>query len=411
MSKSEITVTVSRLNEYVSQVLKNDLRLRSIRVSGEISGFKCHYASGHLYFVLKDEFASIRCVMFKSSAKFLRFEPQDGMSVIVSGQAALYPKDGVYQFYVSGMVEDGEGELYRQFVETKQKLEGEGLFERKRTVPFLPRCVGVVTSESGAAFHDICNVIKRRFPKMNIILAPASVQGKEAPAEISAGIRLLNSLGIPDVIIVGRGGGSFEELSCFNDEDLARVIFESKIPIISAVGHETDFTIADYVSDLRAPTPSAAAELSVPEYKTLSLEISDSLRNMNLSIRKAIDAARQLVEYDRKFIRINGPQFFIGSRRQKLKEQFSDLSTAINSSIAAYSSKLEALSSSIAAMNPMHVLERGYVAVIDENGNYLTKVSGIKPNMDIKLIMNDGIVLARTIAVCEENDERKQNDF
>lgn len=407
MAKSEITVTVSKLNEYVSQVLKNDLRLRSIRVSGEISGLKCHYASGHLYFVLKDEFASIRCVMFKSSAKSLRFVPEEGMSVIVSGQAALYPRDGAYQFYVATMVDAGEGELYRQFLESKQKLESEGLFERKRAIPFLPRCVGVVTSESGAAFHDICNVIRRRFPKMNIMLAPASVQGKEAPYEISSGIRLLNEIEVPDVIIVGRGGGSFEELSCFNDEGLAHAIFESRIPVISAVGHETDFTIADYVSDLRAPTPSAAAELSVPEYETLVLDLDGSMKSMASSIRKASDTAHRLVEYDGRLILRNGPQFFFKNRRQKLTERLFELNSAINSSMAACESRLENLSSSLAALNPMRVLERGYAVVTDNDGNFIMKTASIKPNMNIRLIMSDGIIIAKAVEVCEVDDEGK----
>ncbi|MBR5947942.1 MAG: exodeoxyribonuclease VII large subunit, partial [Clostridia bacterium] len=254
MAGAETVFSVSNLNEYVCRLLENDIRLRSLKVSGELTGFKRH-SSGHLYFSLKDENALIRCVMFRSNALKLSFEPKDGMQVVLSGSVSLYVKDGQYQFYATGMRPSGEGELYKQFLELRDKLSAEGLFDRKRPIPFLPRCVGVATSETGAAFHDIRSVISRRFPTMRILLAPVQVQGMGAAQTIIDGISLLNEVDEVDVIIVGRGGGSYEDLSCFNDEALAMAVFMSKKPVISAVGHEIDFTICDFVSDLRAPTP------------------------------------------------------------------------------------------------------------------------------------------------------------
>lgn len=252
--------TVTALNTYVSGLLDKDVRLRSIDVSGEISGFKCYNKSGHLYFSVKDESSAVPCVMFRSSAERLRFAPKDGMSVVLHGSPSLYTRDGKFQFYVTSMHEAGEGELFRRFLELKSKLEAEGLFSRKRTLPFMPKCIGIITSESGAALHDIITVARRRFPLMNFIFAHANVQGKDAPQSLIAALRLLNETKKPDVIIIGRGGGSFEDLNCFNDEGLARAIYSSEIPVVSAVGHEIDYTIADFVADCRAATPSAAAK-------------------------------------------------------------------------------------------------------------------------------------------------------
>ena len=282
--------TVTALNTYVSGLLDKDVRLRSIDVSGEISGFKCYNKSGHLYFSVKDESSAVPCVMFRSSAERLRFAPKDGMSVVLHGSPSLYTRDGKFQFYVTSMHEAGEGELFRRFLELKSKLEAEGLFSRKRTLPFMPKCIGIITSESGAALHDIITVARHRFPLMNFIFAHANVQGKDAPQSLIAALRLLNETKKPDVIIIGRGGGSFEDLNCFNDEGLARAIYSSEIPVVSAVGHEIDYTIADFVADCRAATPSAAAEICVPEF--------DSLKNMLLRQRETMHEAAEDVLTD-----------------------------------------------------------------------------------------------------------------
>ena len=260
------TLSVSQLNEYVRRLLAGDPMLRSLRVQGEISGFK-RYTSGHLYFTLKDETASVSCVMFRTAAESLDFRPQDGQRVTISGSASLYPQRGQYQLYVERMQREGVGELYMRFEALKRKLAAEGLFDQaiKKEIPAYPRVIGVATSPTGAVLRDIVRVARRRDPNISILLAPTSVQGAGAAAEIVQAIELLNRQGEADVILCGRGGGSIEDLWPFNEEIVARAIRASKIPVISCVGHETDFTIADFAADLRAPTPSAAAELAVPE--------------------------------------------------------------------------------------------------------------------------------------------------
>ena len=324
MASTDAALTVQELNNYAKSLLENDARLSSVRVQGELTGFKRH-TSGHLYFSLKDENALIRCVMFRSSAVSLRFSPKDGMKVILRGSVSLYVKDGQYQFYAVSMHEAGEGELYRQFLELKARLEAEGLFDRKRPIPFLPRCVGIVTSETGAALHDIVTVIRRRFPTMRMIFAPAQVQGPSAPPSIVEAIRMLNESGRPDVLIVGRGGGSYEDLFCFNDESVARAIRASRIPVISAVGHEVDFTIADFAADLRAPTPSAAAELCVPELDALLNDIDTKREKLDLTVRNAMTAAKKQIELMKGSAALSRPAALIEQKRAALEALYADL--------------------------------------------------------------------------------------
>ncbi|MEN6340334.1 MAG: exodeoxyribonuclease VII large subunit, partial [Clostridiaceae bacterium] len=280
--------SVSELNEYVATLLTADPNLCEIRVSGEISGFKRH-TSGHLYFSLKDENALVRCVMFRQQAMRLSFNPQDGMRVVLMGRASLYEKDGTFQLYANYLKKSGEGELFAKFLALKAELEKKGYFdpERKRPIPFLPRHVGVVTSETGAAVQDIVNIIRRRFPRMPIVLAPVRVQGQGASAEIARAIDQMNEANAADVLIVGRGGGSMEDLWAFNEPEVAEAIINSRIPIVSAVGHETDFTIADFAADLRAPTPSAAAELCVPEMSACY----DAVRSLAERMRRSLTAS------------------------------------------------------------------------------------------------------------------------
>ena len=288
---------VSELNEYVALLLSTDANLSELRVTGEISGFKRH-SSGHLYFSLKDENALVRCVMFRQQAMRLNFQPQDGMQVTFYGRASLYEKDGSFQLYANYLKKSGEGELYLRFLALKKELEERGWFseERKRPIPFLPRRVGVVTSETGAAVQDIINIIHRRFERMPIVLAGVRVQGAGAAEEIARAIRRMNERNAADVLIVGRGGGSMEDLWAFNEPVVAEAIVNSRIPVISAVGHETDFTIADFAADLRAPTPSAAAELCVPEmdacYEGVHMLQERMYRALNARVEKIRSAVR-----------------------------------------------------------------------------------------------------------------------
>ena len=276
--QSGYVLTVTQLNEYVAGLLQRDVLLRSLSVRGEVSGLKRH-SSGHVYFTLKDGGALVRCVMFRQDAMQCGVAFSDGMEIVAQGHAALYARDGQYQFYVKTVTGEGEGELYRRFLMMKTRLQARGWFDEahKKPIPALPHCVGIVTSQSGAAVRDVISVARRRFPAMNLLLCPVAVQGMGAAEEIAAGIRLMNRLKRADVLIVGRGGGSLEDLWAFNEETVAEAIYESEIPIVSAVGHETDFSIADFVADLRAPTPSAAAELCVPEYDML-LSTLDGMR-------------------------------------------------------------------------------------------------------------------------------------
>lgn len=398
MASSEMVLSVSNLNEYVSRLLENDLRLRSLRVSGELSGFKRH-SSGHLYFSLKDENALIRCVMFRSSAMKLNFEPSDGMQVVLSGSVSLYVKDGQYQFYATGMRPSGEGELYKRFIELRDKLGREGLFDRSRPIPFLPRCVGVVTSETGAAFHDIRTVIARRFPRMRILLAPAQVQGAGAAYSIVEGIRILNDVDEVDVIIVGRGGGSYEDLSCFNDEALARAIFASGKPVVSAVGHEVDFTIADFVSDLRAPTPSAAAELCVPELETLKNSIRERFERMFALVDSRISAAKQQLKLLSSDSVLKKPSVMLEIKRERLDSTAKLLEQRIGEAITGAYMRLETLDRRLEALNPFAVLKRGYAIVLNENGETVCRSADATAGERLKIRFDDGTLDATVDAL------------
>ena len=293
----EKVFSVSNINKYIKMVFDKDTFLSNIMVKGEITNFKAH-SSGHLYFTLKDEFSTIKCIMFKSAALGLKFRPKDGDSVIVKGAVSVYEVGGTYQLYVRQMNQDGIGALYEKYEELKNRLEKEGLFspEFKKKIPFMPKRVGVITSPTGAVIRDIINVSTRRFNKVNILLYPAAVQGENVAETVVKGIKTFNEHNLVDVIIVARGGGSFEDLFGFNDEKIARAVFESKIPIVSAVGHETDFTICDFVSDLRAPTPSAAAELVYPSEMEISSRLDTLKLRLNTSIVNILEKRKQYLE-------------------------------------------------------------------------------------------------------------------
>ncbi|MDD7688589.1 MAG: exodeoxyribonuclease VII large subunit [Clostridiales bacterium] len=394
----DLTLSVSKLNEYVNSLLSNDLRLRSVKVKGEISALKLQQGSGHLYFTLKDETAVIRCIMFASKVASLRFEPADGMKVIVSGKVEIYSPSGQYSFNVTGMQQAGEGELYRQFVETSNRLRALGLFDRKRPIPSLPKCVGVVTSDTGAALHDITSVIRRRFPCMDIVVAPAAVQGKNAPSELIRALEAVNNDARADVIIIGRGGGSYEELSCFNDEQLAYAVFNSRIPVISAVGHEVDFTIVDFVSDLRAPTPSAAAEICVPVYSELTEALNTVRSTLNGAAMQRIDMLKLNLMLTSETSALSDPSSIFTDRIRRINDMAVNMKHALERHFGELCSKHETRTEKLMALNPNAVLSRGYAIVKSENGKYLRSISDAEVNDRVEIILSDGKLNAR---ICE----------
>ena len=394
----DLTLSVSKLNEYVNSLLSNDLRLRSVKVKGEISALRLQQGSGHLYFTLKDETAVIRCIMFASKVASLRFEPADGMKVIVSGKVEIYSPSGQYSFNVTGMQQAGEGELYRQFVETSNRLRALGLFDRKRPIPSLPKCVGVVTSDTGAALHDITSVIRRRFPCMDIVVAPAAVQGKNAPSELIRALEAVNNDARADVIIIGRGGGSYEELSCFNDEQLAYAVFNSRIPVISAVGHEVDFTIVDFVSDLRAPTPSAAAEICVPVYSELTEAMNTVRSTLNGAAMQRIDMLKLNLMLTSETSALSDPSSIFTDRIRRINDMAVNMKHALERHFGELCSKHETRTEKLMALNPNAVLSRGYAIVKSENGQYLRSVSDADVNDRVEIILSDGKLNAH---ICE----------
>ena len=391
----DLTLSVSKLNEYVNSLLSNDLRLRSVKVKGEISALKLQQGSGHLYFTLKDETAVIRCIMFASKVASLRFEPADGMKIIVSGKVEIYSPSGQYSFNVTGMQQAGEGELYRQFVETSNRLRALGLFDRKRPIPSLPRCVGVVTSDTGAALHDITSVIRRRFPCMDIVVAPAAVQGKNAPSELIRALEAVNNDARADVIIIGRGGGSYEELSCFNDEQLAYAVFNSRIPVISAVGHEVDFTIVDFVSDLRAPTPSAAAEICVPVYSELTEALNTVRSTLNGAAMQRIDMLKLNLMLTSETSALSDPSSIFTDRIRRINDMAVNMKHALERHFGELCSKHETRTEKLMALNPNAVLSRGYAIVKSENGQFLRSISDAEVNDRVEIILSDGKLNAR----------------
>lgn len=363
-------LSVSELNDYARRLLSGDPLLRSVQVSGEITGYKHHY-SGHRYFSLKDESARVQCVMFRQSAMGLDFQPRDGMKVVVRGSASLFVRDGSYQLYVNFMREAGQGDLFARFEALKRKLQAEGLFDpaRKRPIPLLPKCIGVATSETGAAIRDIIQITRRRNPNVGIVVAPCAVQGASAAGEIVRAIRRLDRSGQCDVLLVGRGGGSMEDLWAFNEEVVARAIAESRTPVISCVGHEVDFTIADFVADLRAPTPSAAAELAVPVLE----DLRGSLNQMGTRLVQALGASQQLRRLRLDKICVNPVlsrpnETLILPRRQALELAEVRLRRALPLIHEKARIRLDRAALTLKAMDPSLVLQRGYAIVSNDRG-------------------------------------------
>ncbi len=390
-------ITVTELNMYVKDKVAEDEFLNSVLVKGEISNFKHHY-TGHMYFTLKDENSLIKCVMFKSSTVTLNFAPKDGMKVIVLGSVGVYERDGVYQIYCKAMQEDGMGSLYVAFEKLKAKLEQEGLFDEshKKKIPFMPKIIGVLTSNTGAVIRDIINVSTRRNPNVYIRLLPVPVQGEGAAEKIVKAIKLMNEKKLADCLILARGGGSLEDLWPFNEEIVARAIYDSELPIISAVGHETDFTIADFVADLRAPTPSAAAELAVTDISELEYNINLFQRRLRMALKRKTEVMR--LRYEKC---LNSKVY--KEPLQKISDYYLEIDRLIksieNSTVKKLKdSKLEAtkLITKLDTLSPLKTLTRGY-CLTESNGNVITKAEELKKDMEIDLKFQDGTAKAKVI--------------
>ena len=380
-------VTVSELNAYVKALVESDPILSRVAVRGELSNYKI-YPSGHHYFTMKDTEASLRCVMFRSSASKLRFRPESGMSVIASGRVSVYPRDGAYQLYVTDLIPDGAGDLQAAFEQLKAKLEAEGLFDEahKKPLPAFPRTVAVITSGSGAAVHDIIRVLGKRWPLAKILVLPVRVQGAEAPPEIAGAIRYANRWQVADLIITGRGGGSMEDLWAFNDERVARAIYESEIPVISAVGHEPDVTIADYVADRRAATPSNAAEIAGPDGEEVRAWLSQSGERLSRSMENRLDRlSRRLEELSARPV-LTDPEVFLGMKRMALDQGAAALSAAGERLVASRRSTYGETAAKLDALSPLKVLGRGY-AIAEKNGALLRRAEDAAPGdrIDVKL--------------------------
>lgn len=389
--KAPLVLTVGQLNAYVKSILDGDGNLNHVYVCAEISNFTNHYRTGHFYFSLKDETAVIRAVMFRSSAQRLKFLPQDGMRVIVRGRVSLYERDGQYQLYVDDLQPDGMGALNLAFEQLKEKLSKEGLFapERKRPLPRYPMRVGVVTSPTGAAVRDIINVLSRRFPLAQIVLQPVQVQGEDAPGQIIEAVRLFNEKKAADVLIVGRGGGSIEELWAFNDEGVARAVAASEIPVISAVGHETDYTICDFAADLRAPTPSAAAELCVPDAQGELARVNMLRRTAGQLMLHRLEAEQQRLDALTVRANLQDSARLFENRRQALDSLEQRLGKTISDLLLRQNGRLAPLTGKLDALSPLKVLSRGYAIAYHDN-RPVRSVAEISPGDQLQLKWSDG---------------------
>ena len=399
-------LTVTEITNIIKNIFDSSELLRNVYIRGEVSNFKHHF-SGHMYFTLKDESTQIRCVMFRKNNMLLPFMPENGMKIIAFGFISIYANNGQYQLYVEDIEPDGIGALHVAFENLKERLEREGLFEqsRKQPVPFLPKKIGLITSLSGAAIKDFLTVIKRRFYNVDIIIAPVSVQGKGAADEICSAICNLNNLGNVDVIIVGRGGGSIEELWTFNEEKVARAIADSKIPVISAVGHETDYTIADFVADKRAATPSAGGELVVPEKIILKNELRlISLRLIN-GMLKNIQERRQKLEYLKRSSVFKRPEIHIINRGLTIDDLLRKLHKSIEQYVSHKKSHLNNTAGKIDTLSPLSILKRGYNICINTRTNNLIKqLNDVKKGDSVLVVLSDGNLLCKVQDLKEKSD-------
>ena len=402
-------LSVTQVNEYIQGKMNADPLLSQIAVRGEISNYKC-YPSGHHYFTLKDQESALKCVMFKGNAFSLRFRPESGMKVIALGRISVYPRDGQYQLYVSSMALDGIGDLYAAFEELKKKLAGKGLFasEHKKPIPQYPRTIGVVTSSAGAAVHDILRILRKRYPLCAVRLLPVRVQGAEAPEEIAEAIRYANRFRLADLLIVGRGGGSIEDLWAFNDERVAYAIYESEIPIISAVGHEPDVTIADYVADLRAATPSNGAELAVPDRESLMQNLDALNAAMGAALNRQLKLCTQRLDALAASPALRSPTGYLDQKQKDLTLLQNRLSASQERLLAQRNQRFVGCVAKLDAMSPLKVLSRGYALAQGEDGRVLRSVSQTELGQKITVRFSDGSVSATVTSIKEASHEQEE---
>lgn len=399
---SQNVLSISQLNEYIRGRMDSDPLLTQVAVRGEISNYKL-YPSGHHYFTLKDEASALKCVMFKGNAMRLRFRPQNGMKIIAMGRVTVFPRDGAYQLYCTAMAMDGIGDLYAAFEQLKKKLESQGLFDpaHKKPLPRYPGTIGIITSSAGAAVHDMLRILRKRYPLSKVKLLPVRVQGAEAPGEIAAAIQYANYYKLADLLIVGRGGGSIEDLWAFNDERVAYAIYQSEIPVISAVGHEPDVTMSDFVADLRAATPSNAAELAVPDQDTLHQQLDSMTAAMASSLDRQIKSAQKHLDVLSQSPALRSPEGYLQQRANSLELLKNRMISAQNQNITRKNQQYIAAISKLDAMSPLKVLSRGYAMTQNNNGEVVRSVKQVEIGERITISLSDG-KLSATVMNKEE---------
>lgn len=390
--------TVSQVNQYIKTLLDRDRELTALYVRGEISNYKA-YPSGHHYFSLKDGEGAIRCVMFKREAMSLRFRPENGMKVIAFGRVAVFPRDGQYQLYCTSLTPEGVGDLYLAFEQLKQKLYGEGLFDpsHKKPIPKFPKRIALITSSAGAAVRDMLRILGARWPMAEVFLLPVRVQGAEAPGEICAAIAWANQHQVADLIITGRGGGSMEDLWAFNDENVARTIYHSVIPVISAVGHEPDVTIADFVADLRAATPSNAAELAVPDQNEVAVWLRQMEGRLAQAMGRKLESARKDLDRAARCRALQDPMNYVDDKRMVLDYQREKLAAGLNAALNRERQRFGQLASKLDALSPLKVLGRGYAIPRKADGGVVRSVADVAPGDPLKLRVADGEISCQVV--------------
>ncbi len=391
-------MTVTQLNKYIKDKIGQDEFLQNVLIKGELSNFKKHY-TGHMYFTLKDDNSLIKGIMFKTYTPNLKFEPKDGMSVVIFGTVSVFERDGAYQLYCKDMILDGMGALYQAYEELKNKLEKEGLFDQrhKKKIPLYSKCIGVVTSQTGSVIKDIINVSTRRNPNVNIKLIPSAVQGDGAGVQIANAIKKFNELNNVDVIIIGRGGGSLEDLWPFNEEVVARAIFESNIPIISAVGHETDFSISDFVADLRAPTPSAAAEIAVADINELKWKIENYKNTLRILLNRKYELMKSRLDRCKGSSAFVNPLINIQNRSIILDRDIKQLEHVITNIVNENNNKYLKLYLTLDSISPLKTLQRGYIIAEKKDKKIAKSVNDVNSGDEINLVFSDGNKLAKII--------------
>ena len=384
-------ISVSQINEYIRAMMDGDRLLNNLAIKGEISNYKL-YPSGHHYFTLKDEGGALRCVLFKGNAARMKFRLENGMKVIAMGKISVFPRDGAYQLYCTGLTLDGVGDLYAAFEQMKAKLQAQGLFDpaHKKPIPKYPGTIGIITSSAGAAVHDMLRILRKRYPLTKVLLLPVRVQGVEAPGEIAAAIGYANHFRLADVLIVGRGGGSIEDLWAFNEEVVARAIFASQIPVISAVGHEPDVTISDFVADLRAATPSNAAELAVPDQDALRQTLDKMNGAMAAAMTRRIQNARRHLKVLSESAALQSPEGYLQQRKKAVELLQNRLISAQNMQLSRKKQRYIALTAALDAMSPLKVLTRGYAMVQNQDGQLVRTIDQVDLAQTVHVSLADG---------------------